>query len=383
MHANAFAVTGNDLNTVAAEYNGIFNYQNITAPVAQCSTGNCTWPTVPSLAVCGSCTDMTAALKYSCVSANRSTAYGLSPPNCTYTLSEGQAIGYPPPPPGYTFWTTFGLDAAAYLVVGGYKTKYYNESSYLYLDTWLMIDASSRSVSATACGLWFCAQAYETSVSNGVSTQKTIGTWSETIIKTNNDLENSILPWVNFTNIPADIQLNTTYSIGTSVMSAFEQNPIFSDANVRYGTDVLDWYDYSSTTVRTLMSIADYDTWIELFALGMSNNVRSTGTASIPADTYAGTVLTSVAHVHVRWGWLAFPASMVAASLVFLLACIWQTHQLHVPPWKGDALALLRSGLDEDIQSEFTSGWEVRQEKVRLENIGGSPVFRRVAGENS
>ncbi|KAK0836322.1 hypothetical protein LTR03_013789 [Friedmanniomyces endolithicus] len=363
-----------DLNTVAAEYNGIFDYQNITAPAAQCSTGNCTWPIVPSLAVCGSCTDVTPAMDYSCVGVPGDNQ------NCTYTLTVGSTWSLAQP--GYTFSTSptgssaTGDPVLAYIVVSDYRTPYYNNSKYAYLDTWLMINASLKGFTANVCGLWFCVQAYETSVSNGVPSQKIIGNWSETDIS----LDKSYGP-VNFTNIPPDIQQATPYSVDAGVLVAFGQNPIFSNDNVTYGSDSLTFYSYTSTTVRSLLSIADYASWIDLFALGMSNNVRSTGTSSTPPSTYAGTVLASLPFVHVRWAWLAFPAAMVAASLLFLAACIWQTQYLRIEPWKGDALALLLASVDEDVERDAVNRWRVERRRVWLKPAGGTAVFTRPVEE--
>ncbi|KAK1065774.1 hypothetical protein LTR74_007655 [Friedmanniomyces endolithicus] len=363
-----------DLNTVAAEYNGIFNYQNITAPAAQCSTGNCTWPVVPSLAVCGSCTDVTPAMDYSCVGVPGSNQ------NCTYTLTVGSTWSLAQP--GYTFSTSptgsssTGDPVLAYIVVSDYRTPYYNNSKYAYLDTWLMINASLTAVTANVCGLWFCVQAYETTISNGLLSQKIIGNWSETDMT----LDQSSGP-VNFTNIPPDIQQATPYSVDAGVLVAFGQNPIFGNDNVTYGSDSLTFYAYTSTTVRSLLSIADYASWIDLFALGMANNVRSTGTSSTPPSTYAGTVLASLPFVHVRWAWLVFPAAMVAASLLFLAACIWQTQYLRIEPWKGDALALLLASVDEDVERDAVNRWRVERRRVWLKPSGGTAVFTRPVEE--
>ncbi|KAK0815463.1 hypothetical protein LTR59_000536 [Friedmanniomyces endolithicus] len=363
-----------DLNTVAAEYNGIFNYQNITAPAAQCSTGNCTWPVVPSLAVCGSCTDVTPAMDYSCVGVPGSNQ------NCTYTLTVGSSWSLGPP--GYSFSTSptgssaNGDPVLAYIVVSDYRTPYYNNSKYAYLDTWLMINASLTAVTANVCGLWFCVQAYETTISNGVLSQKIIGNWSETDITLDQSSGH-----INFTNIPPDIQQATPYSVDAGVLVAFGQNPIFGNDNVTYGSDSLTFYAYTSTTVRSLLSIADYASWIDLFALGMANNVRSTGTSSTPPSTYAGTVLASLPFVHVRWAWLAFPAAMVAASLLFLAACIWQTQYLRIEPWKGDALALLLASVDEDVERDAVNRWRVERRRVWLKPSGGTAVFTRPVEE--
>jgi len=325
---------------------------------------------------------MTAALVYSCDSDSESGSEDAM--SCNYTLPEGQAYGSEEP--GYSFWTSptgyaseDPTDGAipAFILVSGYSTQYTNKT-YAYLDTWLMINSSAGTVTAAACGLWFCVQAYETSINNGILTQTITGNYSEANLTEENLTE--VLEsngWANITNVPEDIQRDATYGVYGDVLIAFGTNPIFTDATVYYGSPIPTFYGYNSTTARSLQSIPDYNAWIDQFALGMSNNVRSTGFSTTPESTYAGQVLTSTPYVHVRWPWLAFPAAMVVASLLFLLACIWQTSHLNVDPLKGDALALLLASVDVDIQRESASRWKIAGEKVWLESEGNG-VFRRL-----
>jgi hypothetical protein len=41
----------------------------------------------------------------------------------------------------------------------------------------------------------------------------------------------------------------------------------------------------------------------------------------------AGLACRAEPFVYVRWGWLAFPAAMVAASFGLLIATIWRSHR--------------------------------------------------------
>jgi hypothetical protein len=73
---------------------------------------------------------------------------------CTYTIPEGQ---------GYSFWQRSTENPLAFMGVSDYIIPHYNESKYVFIDGWLMVN-NTASPSATACGLWFCVQAYGTKV---------------------------------------------------------------------------------------------------------------------------------------------------------------------------------------------------------------------------
>lgn len=367
----------NDLNTIAAEYNGIFNYQNITAPTAQCSTGNCTWPTIPSLGVCGTCTDVTSEIVYTCTSVDNEFSDGGQYNNCTYTITEGHGVDGE----AYSFWMTdvsqWTGDHSGELAfaVTHYTSSHYNESKYLYLDTWLIVNATGTSPNAVTCGLWFCVQAYDIKVVNGIQTQQSIGNWSETNYNGTDGLTGG---WINFTNVPADMQRGDDYAVLNEVLYAFDQNPIFAGANVTYGLDTYE-YAYSSDIVRSLMSVTNYHSWIDLFALGMANNVRAWSGISTPAHVYAGQAFTSVTYVHVRWPWLAFPAAMVTASIAFLVACIWQTKRLRVQAYKSDALALLLATLDVGDEHMLLEKRKIERRRVELRSGEGDVRLQRPA----
>lgn len=304
--------------------------------------------------------------------------------NCTYTLLDGD---------GFVLWRVAhaatgeffqGDGDLAFAIVDSYASENYNESNYIYLDRWLMIDA--RSATATTCGLWFCVQTYNISVDNGNQTQDVVGIWNETDYQFDKRYEYPDLPETfNFTNIPDDIGAINGYSVGFTAVQMFERYAMLGTSNAYFSYDLHDWFfTYAtSNTIRSVMEISDYNLWIERFALGLSNNVRSIGSASQNASLYAGKVLTSVPYVHVRWAWLSFPAIMIVAALVFLVACMWQTQRLHVGAYKNDALTLLLAKLDTEGETQEVERIEIEEQAAWLDDSDTFLRFRRlsVAGQ--
>lgn len=308
-------------------------------------------------------------MSHSCVNASKSTA--VEPYyNCTYTISDGR---------GFSFWRvvdgTSDIDPQAgnlAFAATPYVSSSYNESNRVYLDTWLMVDAISAT--ATTCGLWYCLQAYNVSVDNGDQTQVIVGNWSETDVDPTTSRSS-----FNFTNIPEIMRSGDGYSVA---MGGMFEGPLIESGNATFGYHPA-WHYYSSDHIRSLIDIEDHDYWIDQFALGMSNNVRSDGITSAPADQYAGQVFTTIPYVHVRWAWLGFPIVMVASSLAFLVACVWQTQRLHVKSYKSDGLELLLARLDIDREIEDLDRKELQGEAVWLDDAGHNPVFRKRNDENA
>jgi len=113
--------------------------------------------------------------------------------------------------------------------------------------------------------------------------------------------------------------------------------------------------------------------WIERFAKSLSDVVRSldTNDAINNADKYAGIANQNVPFVAVRWKWIAFPAALVLASLVFLLAVILDTYRRQSQTWHGSPLALLFADVDETTKS-LAQGSESARELVK--HVGGQKV---------
>ncbi|KAF2137074.1 uncharacterized protein K452DRAFT_312637 [Aplosporella prunicola CBS 121167] len=136
-----------------------------SAPSPACSTGNCSWPLVPSLAMCGSCADVTAKLKSNCTSGY-----------CQYYLPDGMVLQGPKAGVSeakiQTFATT--LFKVGQTTSGQVYSDVLNKPGRIYaarfsaITTWVQERNPGDSLAATECALWFCIQAYNTSILSGI-----------------------------------------------------------------------------------------------------------------------------------------------------------------------------------------------------------------------
>lgn len=357
-----------DLTTKAAMYAGYFNFASISPPVAQCSTGNCTWPITPSLGVCGSCVDMTDEVSYVCSE--------LVEQNCSYSVPGTKQYGLSQGQPVYNFSVSVheGSNGDPALMLKPFVTSHYNDSKTIYIEQFIQVEipnATSPDPTVRACGLWFCIQAYNTTTRNGIQTQEIVGNWSESNIQypVIDFAESSSF---DFTNIPDEYNApnDTVFSIsGDAVLSLTWDSLI--DYTVNHGEgDEYAYYSGSdesgSDIAEALFNVTDWDYWIDQFALSMSNNVRQTGNVTSNPEIYDGQVFSSVSFVGVRWAWLAFPIAMLAGSIVFFAVTVWTTHKQHVRPWKSDPIALLLCSVDETIKEKYNMGGNIEKERMLL-----------------
>ena len=206
---NAFTAP---LPVTAAAYNGVFDSGNISPSLAQCDTGNCTWPIFPSLAVDGSCANITDTVIHKCTPHDG--AY-----NCTYNVTDGS---------GYTLVQ----DSTSPLGVGGdFGSEYrlivsptftgsaYQDPRMLYILNLLVLDLrGGTGPQAYACGLWLSIHTYNLTMVSGKQTQTVTGTWNKTNYDTQRRVETEA--WYSFTDLPASImppnvpQMNGSMGLG-------------------------------------------------------------------------------------------------------------------------------------------------------------------------
>lgn len=93
-----------DLSMKGAISNGWMS-QNITDLHVQCSNGNCTWPTIPTLGMCGQCSDVTTTLSRNCSS---NTEW------CSYLLPSGNNLTSEPYPQLQTVFQSFNAPGSVY-----------------------------------------------------------------------------------------------------------------------------------------------------------------------------------------------------------------------------------------------------------------------------
>jgi hypothetical protein len=151
-------------------------------------------------------------------------------------------------------------------------------------------------------------------------------------------------------------------------------------AGIGSATEGLQAFWSASASVESMSALC------QRIANGFTMYMRNSMPAA-PDARYAPTVYADATFVHVRWGWLAFPFSLLLAGHIFLLTTIWHTRRLRTQPWKGHRIPLLLASIDDVVKDATAGGLDSRtgleervgRFKVRLEyDDGDEIVFKRV-----
>ncbi|CAI7650524.1 unnamed protein product [Penicillium palitans] len=120
----------------------------------------------------------------------------------------------------------------------------------------------------------------------------------------------------NFTSLPEELNAMPSMSFGATyavvnAINQFAQN--WATGSISFSPG----YDVPVPSAHQMFGIwagsVDMDAWIHNVALSVTNHLRSiSNTTDLQNfEKYAGTATTNLAFVHVRWGWIAYPAAMV------------------------------------------------------------------------
>ena len=238
-----------------------------------CPTGNCTWPTIPTLAVCSDCRNITANLTTTCDGS------GPGVTHCNSTLPNGAYLNGT---------RNNSLDPVMNVtaLVGPSRALVYNNETYPYVLIF-NIFASEKlprggrgDISAYECAIGFCTQAYSISVQDGKVIQFAVSTWD--IYANNAVSQGSQQADFNFSAPPPNIQArmnispNATYSIGSKTFLAmyYELLKLFT-GSVASGPATT---TYTSDAMQGLWSSNDTLSWVRNIALSITNHIRSTPT---------------------------------------------------------------------------------------------------------
>lgn len=356
----------------AALYNGMMT--NISQLAADCPTGNCTWPVTTSLAVCGACAPSDFTKSKSCDTNTRPPYRGKG---CNYTLPDGSVSAFITDDE-IAAYNGFGLVPSS---VGHiYNASLMNRA---YIANFFAIGYSKFSdldypanFSAYECALWWCVNAYE------VSTQASVQT--TTIVYTQDTLNASgyrpegyrgspgndiMFHNLTFPRLPAEVQARLNLSapaasIQFSVMtislvtlrayikSIFQGKGTTDSHATAADNDIVE----AVWTAASGGSMAAMEDWIARVALSLSNYIRdpspstfvAVGSHARPAE-FAGHA--TILGIVVRWPWFVLPISIVAISIVLLVAIIVQSAGSSVGVWKGSWLMYLFCELSPDLRS--------------------------------
>lgn len=332
-----------------------------------CPSGNCTWDTFSSLAVCSACKDLTNRIVTKDIGLTTPLEIDLATTNPGSMLMQVTEYRLPN-----------GLTGDSSILMTAYGTGDPTESiSFASLDTliWSMTmmnftgqnysawhESVAISVSAIECGLWYCVNSYTPAIKNGNLTEivlpsaskRNMDSWQPTGQLLS---ENFVTPPSNSINYDgitssvqrSDLQLNQGFNISQAAVYGISKllNDTFT---VPSGGRKINAYalwgqghknTYIPTAMQSLYSSPDLEATFATLAKSMTNNMRQNDDNGSVITGKAGT---SLLLVRVQFWFLVLPVVVTFATAVFLATVIYHTHESDLEVWTTNALPVVALG---------------------------------------
>jgi hypothetical protein len=374
-------------------------------PDFTCATGNCTWPTYASAAICSSCVDVSADLQ-------ASAEYGLYGVSIPWNSVHGADYeDY------YTVWDSSTAN------IRNYNGRYDPENT-THVQTTLVLNTTIEATTtvahreveamlmaftviraspdflskekgwneskpvATECALFFCANAYKAVSVNNMLREELVGSWSS---REPHSYEADYSYYT--TPVDRDLADRKASALGNNL---YDRNDLHHDLQLTIPSGVLD--DSTETSLRfnisqgfivstigwllTFTSIPTTESGITLpwkglnnvgypadseagmpllvdalwnstnltttfdnVARSMTNQIRNTS-----PDEHRGALGTWTIHVQVNWWYLVFPIAMLTLGLLYVVLVIVESSRLRIPVWKESARPTLLYGFSDEAQ---------------------------------
>ena len=336
-----------------------------------CPTGNCTFPPFQSLAICSSCEDVSQALIHTCPN---KTTY------CEFSLPNGLRMNKTTQDDLYGPFATSG-----YLNQLQNGTKYGNTFfTFSRMKGLYARDAPSlaRDVKATQCVLYWCVNTYASLVSSGQFSEEVKSSWYSNKTERGwwhdgkrnmNDMRVDLIPpgLASDTSQKKNSNFTISYLAELGISQFLAPKLTLSNSIAIDPSDggMLSWgQDETSNSSSYINSMdfvrifrdSDLDDLVTNLASSMTRNIRNAPAANQTksVDGYLGplggvgpangTASYEYIFISVQWRWLAFSATLVFLTIIFLLLTIMDTARHDVAVWKSSPMPLLFSGLSAD-----------------------------------
>jgi hypothetical protein len=429
-----------DFGVVSSIYNGFSSASQNNSESAnfQCTTGNCTWPTYVSAAVCSKCADVSSELRASVGEGKggsnvpsqgnlnleaRFTNYSLS-----YCNIKNWDLPLKGPVTNWWDYTTYGTNSptrtfmTANTTYDPLSTIKFQDSQTLLMafvmlragNAWLETKASwnqSKPI-ATECALYMCANAYQTKSENNILQDEVIGSWAirdpssyqvtsvfnqtnasawaaaqgyklyEPLLSFGHEDLRLLLPPDDLDKLNITTRnVNITHKFIRTITESFitlSTRTNFLGGTPKNSTAVLAFPDVDSPGVMdALWKSTNLTSTFDSVAKSITNNIRS-----ISSEQNVGKTQTWVIHVRVNWAYLAYPISMLLIGIVYVICTIVESMRLRIPIWKESSLPTLLYGFDDDtrrhLREQEESKTHANDVKVRFAFDGDEKCMRLV-----
>ncbi|KAI0468505.1 hypothetical protein F4859DRAFT_205760 [Xylaria cf. heliscus] len=396
---------------------------NIAQPLqAQCPSGDCTYrQEIPSLAIAGSCTDVTDHLD------NKGTcSWDLPPCNLTTDSGVGSdllcgAVGKPckyslPTGPTLTFqpghnatkandifaiWNATNL-AGTDGFVGAFQAPIpsiaYNDTSRSYIMKFAAIGLppsiagpwinSSQDTStpplppmqAHECALWLSLNYYDLSVRNGTTMYRVTRNYTDMGVNNVQDGLNFIDPGTGWAISDPPYYGLSSYEDGYALLTATTNLIPYDSSYVAADWSMPSLYRFNSPNtvgINLLEGVYRHSdnlqNWTMNLAQAITNNMAAIGPAP-QTDRYDGIASSPQTYFKIRWYWISLPTVVLVLSYAFLGATIFQTQQRLVQPWKSNVLVMAFADMEDSMKTRIISSSALSSPQGLQDTIGDTRV---------
>ncbi|KAI2614861.1 hypothetical protein GGR54DRAFT_321220 [Hypoxylon sp. NC1633] len=400
----------------SAVYNGLFaeNGRPGAALAFECQSGNCTWDTYETLAVCHECVDLTPFIQQYCAPASNDTD-GESDTNanvgCGWQVPQGARLASA----AEVFSMTSHVPAARGDMPHSTLVKL------IFMGTEeagpvVPVGSSSTRPWARQCVLAACVQTLESTVASGVLRERVVDSYVNTTVldisgpadgggdrdayvanpRRRGDEDgngegafyvlgiSSLLAmrgwfasvFATGGAVRAPSSFNRTVTSSSSSSSGNNNDGVvvnltvgISSGETFFDSDVVtafywNYYQYGSGSGGE-----DDEGGLDMLMRDTATSMTVAFRSFVGSEAVRGRATAVESYVRVRWGFAVLPIVVVAGAAVFLAAAAHRAKRSRTPVWKSSAMAVLLHGLDADTRAHIGQAGGLREQKRRAGDV--------------
>ena len=192
---------------------------------------------------------------------------------------------------------------------------------------------------AWECSLSYCVNTYLASVTNGELKQRIEKTWRNNSASHSQHSDLLYNPPQSVINITTNASTFKVSSLAAKAMNEFMSSTFIGSGGFNSSGSSS---AFSSDVIHALYNTDNCSKSMENLATSMTNNIRQQNNSD--SSPFKGVAHQTETYVHVRWLWFAYPATVLALSLLYLLGTIMESRNRDILIWKSSNLALLLHG---------------------------------------
>ncbi|KAI0871872.1 hypothetical protein GGS24DRAFT_503389 [Hypoxylon argillaceum] len=349
-------------------YNGLFaeNGRPGASLAFECQSGNCTWNHFDTLGVCAECVDLTPFVLQFC-------APGAMADDCGWQVPQGARLN--------DRSDVFSLTSQIPTAKGDQPHSSILRLIFMGTESY---DGQAGEIKpwSRQCTISACLQTLETTVSNGIMTEKIVDSQINRTVLDNTNLNDGLDHGVYVVggdgteyllSIEAMLSMrgwfSTLFANGSASRSAASYNRTVTDntvvVNLTVGISSGETFFDSDIVTAFYWNYYEYADGLDLLVGDLATSMTVAFRSFAGAVPVSGSAIYMISYVHVRWGFAILPIIVVAGAALFLVAIFYQSRKSTTQVWKSSSLAMLFHGLDEGTKSQFANTNTLREQKAQ------------------